>query len=147
MTFPSARGFLRWIPRQLEVNMFEITKFDLWRNGIFIGEDQALKGALPPHVDGLRHALLDYGCDIPEHLEFKSAEDESRCLDNIAKALNVYEPERASFNFRLTQLKDIKRKAENLDKRGDCDWELFFLQHFFNILLYQTGEKDEESDS
>ncbi|KAK4119727.1 hypothetical protein N657DRAFT_248054 [Parathielavia appendiculata] len=149
LMFPCTRMFLQWIPRtrHLEVNMSEITKFDLWRNGILIDQNQAQKGALPHHIDGLRNALLDYGRDTPEHLEFQSTDDESRRLNDIAKALNVYESERASFNFRLTQLKDMKRKAEKLDEDGDCNWEPFFLKYFFDTLLYQTGKADEESDS
>lgn len=113
--------------------MSGITTFDLWRNGILIDQNQSQNGALPHHVDELRNALLDYGYDIPEDLEFKSAEDEFRRLNDIANALDAYWPERASSNFRLTQLKDIKWKAEKLDKEGDCNWEPFFLRHFFDI--------------
>ncbi len=134
---------------QLELNMSGVTTFGLWRNGILVDQTvqtPAQKRALPHHVDALRSVLLDYGCDIPEDLKFKSAEDESRCLNDIAKALDVYEPERASFNFRLAQLKDIKRKAEKLDNERDGNWEPFFLQHFFDSLLSQTGKVDEGSD-
>jgi hypothetical protein len=126
--------------------MSGITTLDLRRNGIIVDQDQTQQRAFPHHVDELRNDLLDYGCDIPEHLEFKSAEDESRRLNDIAKALNGHEPERASFNFHVAQLKDIKRKAEELDKEAHCSWEPFFLQHFFCTSLYQTGKTDEESD-
>ena len=126
--------------------MSGITTFDLWRNGILVDQAPARKGTLPHHVDALQTVLLDYGCDIPEGLKFKSAEYESRCLNDIAKALDVHEPERASFNFHLTQLNDIKRKAEKLDKEGDCNWEPFFLKHFFDSLVFQTGKADVGSD-
>ncbi|KAL2130237.1 hypothetical protein VTI74DRAFT_6714 [Chaetomium olivicolor] len=127
--------------------MSGITKLDLWQSGISIDQNQAQKGALPHHVDELRNTLLDYGCDIPEHLVFKSAEDESRRLNDIAKVLYVSESERASINFCLTQLKDIKWKAEKLDKDGDYNWEPFFSKHFFDTLLYQMGKAGAKSDS
>ncbi len=132
--------------RLIEVNMSEITNLDLWRNGIWIDQNQARTGVLPHHVERLRKVLLDFGYDRPEHLELDSAEDESRRLDYIAKT-PMSELEQASFNFYLAQLQAIQRTVDKVEKEGPCNCEPVFSKRFFDTMLLQRGKAGAESGS